>query len=219
MKKVFWDDPYKHALTTKVAGIMGNEVLFNETIIFSFCGGQESDKAWVNDIPVINSRIEGNLIYYTLPDAHSLQKGDVVTMRIDWPRRSRLMRLHFAAELILELVTQKYHLEKIGAHIAETKARIDFKSDTNISAAFEDLMQKYNDIIIKNLPIEKNYSDVATQRRYWKIEGFAQVPCGGTHVRSTGEVGFIQLKRDRPGKSIERIEIRLKDPDAGIFKS
>ena len=43
-----------------------------------------------------------------------------------------------------------------------------------------------------------------------KIDGFAQVPCGGTHVDRTSEVGFVTLKRDRPGKSIERIEIRLK---------
>jgi len=44
-----------------------------------------------------------------------------------------------------------------------------------------------------------------------KIDGFAQVPCGGTHVDRTSEVGFVTLKRDRPGKSIERIEIRLKE--------
>lgn len=54
-----------------------------------------------------------------------LEQQDVV-MTIDWPRRYRLMRLHFAAELILEIVTQKYQLEKVGAHIAESKARIDF---------------------------------------------------------------------------------------------
>ena len=62
-----------------------------------------------------------------------------------------------------------------------------------------------------NLPIEKGYTDLATQRRYWKIDGFAQVPCGGTHVNTTSEVGYVTLKRDRPGKGIERIEIRLVD--------
>ena len=70
-------------------------------------------------------------------------------------------------------------------------------------------MAAYNEIIKNNLPIEKGYSDIATQRRFWKIDGFAQVPCGGTHVDSTGEVGFVTLKREHPGKSIERIEIRL----------
>lgn len=132
-------------------------------------------------------------------------------MEIDWPRRHRLMRLHFAAELVLEIVTQKYGLEKVGAHIAETKSRIDFKSDTNVSTYFDEILLVYNDIINRNVPIEKDYSDVENQRRYWKIEGFAQVPCGGTHVNTTAEVGSVTLKRDRPGKGIERIEIRLAD--------
>lgn len=211
MRKVFWENPYEHTLTAKVASVDGNKVLFTDTIAYSFAGGQESDKAWVNGIPILDSKMEGNLIYYMLPEGHGLAEGDEVVMTIDWLRRHRLMRLHFCAELVLEIVTQKYHLEKVGAHIAEGKARIDFKSDSNISAHFPEILAEFNEIIKSDRPIEKGYSDVATQRRFWKIDGFAQVPCGGTHVNSTAEVGFVTLKRERPGKGIERIEIRLVD--------
>lgn len=209
MLKVFWQDPYKSEIETEVVSINQNEILFAETIAYSFAGGQESDRATVNDIPVLNSRMEGNLIYYTLPEGHNLKQGDRVLMKIDWDRRLKLMRLHFTAELILEIVTQNYGFEKIGAHISEDKARIDFLADSNISQYFNEILKIYNDIIAKDLPIEKGYSDEASQRRYWKIEGFAQVPCGGTHVRSTKEVGYVTLKRDKPGKGKERIEIRL----------
>jgi Ser-tRNA(Ala) deacylase AlaX len=214
MKKIFWENPYQHTLETHVTSVDGNRVLFDATIAYSFAGGQESDKAWVNGIPILDSMREGNLIYYTLPEGHGLSAGDAVTMTIDWPRRNRLMRLHFAAELILEIVTQNYHWEKVGAHIAETKSRIDFKSDVNASTLFDAILTQYNEIIRNNLSIEKGYSDIENQRRYWKIEGFAQVPCGGTHVNTTSEVGFVTLKRDRPGKGIERIEIRLVDDTA-----
>ena len=214
MKKIFWENPYQHTLETHVTSVDGNRVLFDATIAYSFAGGQESDKAWVNGIPILDSMREGNLIYYTLPEEHGLSAGDAVTMTIDWPRRNRLMRLHFAAELILEIVTQNYHWEKVGAHIAETKSRIDFKSDVNASTLFDAILTQYNEIIRNNLSIEKGYSDIENQRRYWKIEGFAQVPCGGTHVNTTSEVGFVTLKRDRPGKGIERIEIRLVDDTA-----
>jgi len=209
MHKVFWDDPYQHELTTHVAQVNGNEVVFNETIAYSFAGGQESDKATVNDTPILGSRMEGNLIYYTLPEGHDLNVGDEVTMKIDWERRYKLMRLHFTAELILEIVTQKYGFEKIGAHISEDKARIDFLADTNISQYFLEILSIYNDIIDRDLVIHKDFSDIENQRRFWKIEGFAQVPCGGTHVQSTKEVGYVTLKRDKPGKGKERIEIRL----------
>src|SRR3989338_6456151 len=128
MRKVFWENPYQHSLITHVASVEGNRVLFDETIAYSFSGGQESDKAAVNEIPLLDSKMEGPLIYYTLPEGHGLSQGDKVTMKIDWHRRYRLMRLHFAAELVLEIVTQKYKFTKVGAHIAENKSRIDFLS-------------------------------------------------------------------------------------------
>ena len=209
MRKVFWDDPYQHTLTTQVAQVNGNEFLFEETIAYSFSGGQESDKAYVNDQPILNSRKEGNLIYYTLPEEHDLSIGDEVKMTIDWPRRYRLMRLHFAAELVLEIVTQKYQLEKVGAHIAENKARIDFVYPQHISSLFDVILEEYNKIILADKLIQTGFTDVDAQRRFWKIDGFAEVPCGGTHVKSTKEVGFVSLKRSRSGKGIERIEIKL----------
>ncbi|MBI2785583.1 MAG: alanyl-tRNA editing protein [Legionella longbeachae] len=215
MRKIFWDNPYQSRLETRVVSVDNNRILFEETIAFSFSGGQESDKAYVNGLDVIHSEIQGNLIYYTLPDGHSLMPNESVLMEIAWPRRYRLMRLHFAAELILELVTRKLNLEKIGAHIAETKARIDFFYNKNISYLFEDLLNNYNEIIHKNLMINTAFSDIQKQRRFWQIEGFSKVACGGTHVRSTTEVGFISLKRINIGSSKERIEIKLLDDNLG----
>lgn len=55
------------------------------------------------------------------------------------------------------------------------------------------------------------FSDRENQRRYWEIEGFARVPCGGTHLQKTGEIGDMKLKRKNPGKGKERIEIYLCD--------
>lgn len=211
MKKVFWSDPYKTILTTTVSEVNGERLLFEETIIFSFSGGQESDKATINGLPIVDSERVGNLIYYILTKDHGLSIGDAVIMEIDWSRRYKLMRLHFAAELILELVKRKLNLNKIGAHIAETKARIDFIYDKNISHVFEEILSQYNEIIKQDLPIVTGFSDIENQRRFWEIEGFSKVSCGGTHVRSTREVGYITLKRSNIGGGKERVEIRLKD--------
>ncbi|WP_454785092.1 alanyl-tRNA editing protein [Legionella sp. WA2024007413] len=216
MRKIFWDNPYQSDLETRVVSIDNNYILFEETIAFSFSGGQESDHAYVNGLLVIDSKIEGNLIYYVLQDGHNLKPGDVVTMKIDWPRRYRLMRLHFAAELILELVTQEFKLEKIGAHIAESKARIDFFCDKNISFLFENMLSDYNKIIQQDLKIKTGFSDLKNQRRFWEIEGFSKVACGGTHVKCTSEVGLIALKRINIGGGKERIEIKLLNDNSGL---
>lgn len=209
MQKIFWDNPYQCELVTRVTEVQGARILFNETIAFSFSGGQESDKAFVNNIPILESEIEGNLIYYTLPPHHGLEVGDEVMMTIDWPRRYCLMRLHFAAELVLELVSQKVSLKKIGAHIAETKARIDFYYPQTISCLFEEVLEQYNAIINADRKIITGFSDINKQKRFWEIEGFSKVACGGTHVKSTSEVGFITLKRVNIGAGKERIEIKL----------
>ncbi len=55
------------------------------------------------------------------------------------------------------------------------------------------------------------FSDELNERRYWKIEDFSAVPCGGTHVRNTSKIGVIRLKRVKPGKELERIEIFVID--------
>jgi Ser-tRNA(Ala) deacylase AlaX len=217
MRKVFWDNPYQTSLETTITAIEGNRVLLAETIAFSFSGGQESDKATLNGLSILHSEIEGNLIYYTLSDNHRFCIGDKVTLEIDWARRYRLMRLHFAAELVLEIITQHWGLEKIGAHIAEDKARIDFVLDRNISTLFEDVLVSYSTIIEKDLPIHTGFSDEATQRRFWKIDGFAEVPCGGTHVKSTGEVGHVIFKRKNIGGGKERIEIMLTEGGIGAI--
>ena len=211
MRKVFWEDSYRQRLITKISAVSGNRVLLEETIGFSFSGGQESDQTRINGLPALDSEIEDKLIYYTLKENHGFQPGDQVLMEIDWPRRFKLMRLHFAAELILELVTQRKGLEKIGAHIGETKARIDFVFDKNISCIFEGILSEYNEIIAKDEMIKTGYFDEENQRRFWKIDGFAEVPCGGTHVKSTSEVGFIKLKRVNIGRGKERIEIFLAE--------
>lgn len=209
MRKVFWDNPYQTSLMTTVSSVNDNRILFNETIAFSFSGGQESDKAYINDLPVLSSEIEGNLIYYILPHGHGLVACDTVCMTIDWSRRFKLMRLHFAAELILELVVRELGVEKIGAHISEHKARIDFVYERNISCIFENILSQYNEIIAADKPIQTGFSDVENQRRYWEIAGFSKVPCGGTHVKSTAEVGHVTLKRVNVGGGKERIEIKL----------
>jgi Ser-tRNA(Ala) deacylase AlaX len=208
MRKLFWENTYQDRITTSVVEIDENKVLFKETIAYSFSGGQESDTCYINGLPVLESKMIDRLIYYTLPDQHGLSVGDVVTMEIDWPRRYRLMRMHFAAELILEIVTQRFSFEKVGAHIAENKSRIDFVCPQNISNFFDEILAEYNAIIKADHIIQTGFTDVENQKRFWKIAGFAQVPCGGTHVKSTAEVGLMTLKRVGLGKSRERIDIK-----------
>jgi Ser-tRNA(Ala) deacylase AlaX len=228
---VFWSDPYLTVLDTAVLAVEGNAVILKDTIGYAEAGGQESDRMQINGIPVLESRLdpEKRFIIYTLPENHGLQTDSPVHMEIDWPRRYRLMRLHFACELVLILINRLFgkkqlgeelypeeidHLgiKKVGAHMSEDKARVDFMLSENIDVYFPALLSEFKKIIDSNFPIEKDYIDREKRQRYWRIEGLATVPCGGTHVKSTAEVGYVHLKRKRANKGIERIYITLENP-------
>lgn len=207
-KKIFWEDPYLTELNTTVQTVCANQVTLKETIIYAFSGGQESDSGIIAGYPVLKAQKVEKEIFYTLPDNHPLKPGDKVNIVIDWDRRYKLMRLHFAAEIVLELVCQKFpEIVRIGAHIAQDKARIDFKWNQNMSSSLEELEQKAQEIVDSNQTVISDFSDKLTERRYWKIKELSQVPCGGTHIKNTAEIGSIRLKRANLGKGKERIQI------------
>jgi Ser-tRNA(Ala) deacylase AlaX len=88
---------------------------------------------------------------------------------------------------------------------------VDFFWKGNIAEIFSVLMEKINSLVSENLEIISDFSDEENEIRYWEIKGFAKVPCGGTHLKRTGEIGTIKLKRCNLGKDKERIEIYLSE--------
>ena len=207
-EKIFWDNPYLTELDATVTGVSGNDITVNQTILYAFSGGQESDEGTIGGKKVLQAKKDGKNIVYTLEGGGNFNIGDEVAMSIDWERRYNLMKLHFAAEIVLELMYKKFPgIEKIGAHIAADKARIDFEYDGKIEDVLSDIEKLANDIIRANEEIKSDFSDKENEKRYWEIPGFAKVPCGGTHLKTTGEIGQIKLKRKNIGKGKERIEI------------
>lgn len=209
-RKVFWDDPYLGQLKTCITSVQNNTVTLRETIIYAFSGGQASDSATINGHPVLAAEKEGNEIRYTIPEGHGLASGDVVRTEIDWIKRYRIMKLHFAAELVLELVYQHYnHPEKVGANITEDKARVDFAWEGSISVIFPELHKAFAALIDADMEITSGFTDEDKEIRYWEIPMFAKVLCGGTHIKRTGEIGKVKFKRRNIGSGRERIEIEL----------
>jgi Ser-tRNA(Ala) deacylase AlaX len=212
VRKVFWEDPYRTEIATVLTCVSGETVTLESTIFYAFSGGQASDSGTINGFKVLEAqKLDNKEILYRLEPNHQLKTGDQVIVKIDWEKRYKIMRLHFAAEIILELVYQNYnHPEKIGANITEEKARVDFGWQGNISEIFPFIGSKAKEIIDADSGIISRFSDEEAEKRYWEIEGFAKVACGGTHLKRTSEVGNITLKRKNSGGGKERIEIYLQ---------
>ena len=210
--KVFWDDPYLPRLETTVAEVDGDSLTLTATNFFAFAGGQERDHGTIGGHEVLDARWDGPDIVYRLPKKHGLEAGDAVEVVIDHQRRDKLRRLHMATEIVLELLTKAHpHLVKLGAHVSEEKGRIDFASEHTMTDWLVDTAKTANQMIETDIAIERSFYEGSATRRYWRISGFAQVPCGGTLPERTGEIGPIDLRRSNPGKGKERVEITLTE--------
>jgi len=210
MKKLFWEDPYAFRNETLFETVKGREVELRESVFYAFSGGQESDSGTINDIPVTKAEKSGPSILYTLAADHPFKAGDPAVVVIDGERRKLLIRLHFAAEIVLWLFMQTFPgIEKIGAHISPTKARLDFLLPESISPVLPAIRTAAEDLILRDLPVISAFRDEQAERRYWEVPGFGSLPCGGTHPRSTAEVGGIRLARNNIGRGKERVEITL----------
>lgn len=212
-RKLYWDEPYRAAVESSVVAVDGDELSLRETIFYAFSGGQENDRGSIGGIAVLEARHGAGGPWYRLRPGHGLRVGDYVTVAIDWERRYRLMRLHSASEILLQLAYRALPgAERIGAHIAADKARLDFSWPQSLAPLLESFAERLRAFVAADLAIECGYSDEAAGRRYWRVEGLDTAPCCGTHPRRTGELGALRLKRDNRGRGQERIEIYLEEP-------
>ena len=208
--KLFWADPYLTETEAKITTVDRDKITLDKTVAYAVSGGQDSDSGTIGEYEILAAEKQGNEIAYIITSEHKLSIGDNVIVKIDWEKRYRLMKLHFAAELVLELVCQNYDKpNKIGANITKDKARVDFEWQGNISDTFPLLQKKLIELVQGNFEITSDYIDEANQKRFWEIKGFAKVLCGGTHLKHTGEIGELCLKRKNIGGGKERIEITL----------
>ena len=148
LRKLFWEDPYLKEINARVTSVNDHVITLDKTIAYAFSGGQASDSGTINKYKIIEAKKIGKEILYTIDPKHNLEVNDAVILKIDWDKRYKIMKLHFAAEIILKLIYQNFNRpEKIGANITEDKARLDFKWDGNISRIFPFLENRVREII------------------------------------------------------------------------
>ena len=149
--------------------------------------------------------------------------GSRLTAEIDWPRRHRLMRMHSCLHLLCGLVEG----EVTGGQISDGKGRLDFNLP-NTSLDKEALTAELNRLVIEDRPVTATWIDEAElaarpelvrtmsvkppmgsgRVRVMEIEGVDLQPCGGTHVRRTGEIGAVRVgKIENKGRQNRRINI------------
>lgn len=209
-ERLFWADPYLQEFTATVISIEGNAVVLDRTAFYANSGGQIGDTGTLNDIPVTDTQYldEGDLVHLVQPGVEPLEVGAQVAGKVDWERRYRIMRHHSAQHSVYLAFkeVQGAGLSTVkGGEVAPDKARIDWSYYEDVDV--ERIQALLNDIIRENRAIRLFPSEDDPAYRYFELEGFEPVPCGGTHVRSTSEIGPIKIKRKNMGKQGVRLYV------------
>jgi misacylated tRNA(Ala) deacylase len=217
----------------KVLNVEGNKVILDKTCFYATSGGQPNDTGKLNEIDVVDVFYDQNEnIVHILEKEPNFKIGDVVHGVIDWDRRYKIMRLHTAIHIISAVIVKNFgNVSITGSQIYPDRARVDFsleKLDENIVKFIE---EKANEVVRMNLPViariitkeelEANLSYYRLADRYhyekFKILRVVEIKDldaqldGGTHVKSTGEVGSIKIvKRENKGKFNRRIVIQVE---------
>ncbi|MFH1785252.1 MAG: alanyl-tRNA editing protein AlaXM [Candidatus Micrarchaeota archaeon] len=232
MKTLYLEDSYLKECQATVESVNGKEIVLDQTIFYPRGGGQPSDTGKINDFKVTTvMKKESKTIHELETDTHSLTEGTKVNCVLDWSRRYKLMRMHTAAHVLGALMYKELGVLISGNQLEEDKTRFDFTMDEFDRTAFEKVVEKANQELLKDIEL-KIYS--LPREGAMKIEGVVKLAAalppsisvlriveipgidiqadGGTHVKNLKEVGKISiLKMENKGKSNRRIYFTLNE--------
>ena len=233
---LFRDDAYLKLATAELVELTDNGgLIFDQTVFYPIGGGQPSDVGELisGDLNLkvreVRKGDQGKVVFFVEGSTEGIQIGHKFQQKIDWPTRYGYMKIHTALHLLSVVIP----LGVTGGSIGSQKGRLDFEMPEPLENK-EILENELNELIARGLKIteswitdaelEENPSLVKTMRvkppmgqgkvRLVRIgtetDEIDLQPCGGTHVKSTLEIGKIRLgKVENKGKSNRRVHLHL----------
>jgi misacylated tRNA(Ala) deacylase len=221
-----------HATVTAVDSER-RRVALDRTAFYPTGGGQPHDTGTLGGLAVLDVRKEGDDVWHTLGgDGPLPAAGDPVHAALDWERRHALMRTHSALHVLCGVIWNEWGKAVTGGNMEPLEARMDFEFDPLPEGFKERIEERVNAEIAADRPIEVSFlpraealadddlirtkvnliPEAVTEIRVVDIVGLDKQADGGTHVRSTGEIGrFTVTKTESKGKGNKRVRMRIHD--------
>ena len=233
MAKIFEENAYTKEIETEIIEINkeNNTIELKDTIFYGKSGGQPGDIGEIiadgQKIDVIETIKTGGDIKNIVENINVLRINQKITARINWDKRYKYMRMHSA----LHLMCASIPLGVTGGQIGYEKSRLDF-NDPEKKINKDELQKKINELMKQDHEIIYEYIDsnileskpelvrtmsvkppkIEGKLRFVKIGNIDFQPCGGTHVKSTREIGEIKIgKIENKGKMNRRVNILIND--------
>ena len=224
-------DAYRRTFSATVVDRRDDAVALDRTAFYPTGGGQPHDTGTLEGVAVTDVRKEGEVVWHVL-GGPTPAVGASVEGEIDWDRRHALMRTHTALHVLCGVIWNEWAVPVTGGNMEPLSARMDFEfdplpegfgprveelvnaelaADRAVSVEFLARGEAIGDadlIRTKVNMIPESVSEI----RVVDIVGLDKQADGGTHVRSTAEVGRIRVvKTESKGKGNKRVRLEVID--------
>ena len=234
-EQLYRADAYLREADAKVLAV--NErggIVLDRTPFYAAAGGQPGDRGTLrfagSECPIATTVYDADkttIVHVAVEGAARPAVGEAVTIALDWEQRHKLMRMHTALHLLCSLV--KFPVT--GGQIGADEGRLDFDIEDASAVDKDKLTADLNALVaadhsvserwITDAELEANPGLVRTMavkppmgtgRVRLVLIGDAGAidtqPCGGTHVRRTGEIGSLAVtKIEKKGKLNRRVRV------------
>jgi misacylated tRNA(Ala) deacylase len=238
---LFSRDAYLRSAQATVVDVRDGGVVLDRTVFYPRGGGQPGDIgafSWPGGRCIVTdtfkSSDDGEIVHAVEPHAAAPPVGTTVTAEIDWDRRYTHMRTHTALHALSGVIFSEHGAKVTGGNMESGGvARMDFELESLSQDLGREIQDKLNARLGENVPVHVTFlpreealadpdlirtkvsliPDWVDPIRVIDIEGIDKQADGGTHVRSTAEVGRVRVvKTESKGKGFKRMRIALEEP-------
>jgi misacylated tRNA(Ala) deacylase len=228
-EEIFRQDSYQTECTATVQAVGDDGIVLDRTVFYPKGGGQPGDIGVLrfgdHEITITDTRKgEAGILHVPADGAALPAIGDSVRCEIDWPRRYRHMRMHTCMHVLCALVDGAVTGGQAGAE----KSRLDFdipgeRPDKDaLTARLMALVEANHPLTITHITDDELAAnpDLVRTMSVQPPTGAGQVrmirigddidfqPCGGTHLKATGEIGAVRISKvENKGKQNRRISL------------
>jgi alanyl-tRNA synthetase len=183
-------------------------VILDKSAFYAEAGGQMADRGELAGHAVIDVQIDDDeMVHHVLEGGALPDIGATVAGKIDYPRRRLHMALHTGQHMISQAITEIAGANTVSARLGETTCTIDLDRDAvdeRKVAEAEGLVNRVidDDVVVRAyfptreelaaLPL-RSAPKVFDRIRVVSVGSFDHTPCGGTHCKSSAQVGVVRV--------------------------
>ncbi len=220
-ERLYYTDSYLSHFTAEVLAVEdnGQKIYLNRTAFYPTSGGQLLDHGTLAGMKVLDVIDEGERIAHLLEqNTGATPVTGTVEGKIDWQRRFDHMQQHSGQHLLSAIFAENFGLETVSVHLGETSSTLDLDTPSIDPAILRDAELLANEAVCQNIFLTVSFEEGSTAQglrkasersgilRIVTIQDLDRSACGGTHVRATGEIGSIFLKRTEKIRQATRLE-------------